>query len=131
MARPLGLIRWFIMAVPIKLCRVTLNPIRKRPSGAGRGPLSMPSYVPSFTPNTCAGTGFAWIQPGLGLPALARLVWRYSTVNERVTSFNGASIVKFYRPQLPKTHNKSATSLQDVLHCLGRREGQLLRFRRA
>ena len=36
-----------------------------------------------------AGAGFARAQPGFASPVFGRLAWRYSTVNEGVTRFNG------------------------------------------
>jgi hypothetical protein len=35
------------------------------------------------------GAGITLAQPGFALPVLGRLAWRYSTVNEGVTRFNG------------------------------------------
>jgi hypothetical protein len=79
--------------------------------------------------STPAGTGFAWTQPGLGLPALGRLVWRYSTVNERVTRFNGTLNSETLPPPAAKDAQRvrGLYSGVHVLHGLGRREGQLLR----
>ena len=36
-----------------------------------------------------AGAGFACAQPSFALPVFGRLAWRYSTVNDGVTRFNG------------------------------------------
>jgi hypothetical protein len=46
-----------------------------------------------------AGAGLAWAQLGFALPEFGRLAWRYSTVNEGVTRFNG--ILKIVKPDEP------------------------------
>ena len=43
-------------------------------------------FVCSSSP---VATSFALAQPGFALPEFGRLAWRYSTVNEGVTRFNG------------------------------------------